>query len=559
MSTGGASGPDSGRMRGANRWMVPVLILAVLLAHGLALNADFYMDDESHILTRETGKVVDGIRYTYHRAVPGLAWDGIYAVFGASSVAFHAFNLLLHLAVTVSVMAAGRRLLARLRPSADPRSAGVAAFCGALLFATHPLMTEGVSYAQNASLQLVTLLTLGAVGFSVRFFETGRIRWVLAVGGCLLVSAFTKEVGLIYCGLSTALTWAALGGWTGLALVSSSQRGRWWRVGLGLAPLITYSAWYLGGLAFRAVQAPMWAENFFTQGRLFWSYARLMVWPSGLCADHLVPFSGIGLADPASLAATLAVGLLTVLLGAGVWFNRGRAACLLLLLGSIPLLMRFVYINKELLVEYRAYPAFPWIALAAGCAVAGLFRRHPKATGVALALVAGTLAVASARRSMVWSDAYQLALDTIRQYPDHVRQRTHLQRLDLLEGNWQRVKEVRDDARDAFARLKTFNETTTGPRKYEFSMPYRAYMGSEHFYALALTETDGSHAALEHTTEMLRQLERFNPRMLNPDEEYHEIAKQMIEIHTILRDHGAEYDHRRQARQAELLQSQAGR
>jgi hypothetical protein len=148
---------------------------------------------------------------------------------------------------------------------------------------------------------------------------------------------------------------------------------------------------------------------------------------------------------------------------------------------------------------------------------------------------------------MVWSDAYQLALDNIRQYPDHLRARTHLQRIDMLEGDWERVKEVRHEAPSALGRILAFNREAPWGRKYELSMAYRAYMGCEHFYAIALAETDGSKIALDHTGKVLTELEAAFPGVLHQDSEFREIALQMVEIDGILRKHGHEYDQRRRS------------
>lgn len=546
MGVGSVAPTVSGRPgRWWAKWTIPLLIVAVLLAHGMALNADFYMDDHAHILHRETGKIAKNMHYGY-RWVTGLAWDGIYGVFGASSIAFHAFNLMLHMALTVSVFRVGSLLVKRVAPGGAADTAPVAALAGALIFATHPLLTEGVNYAQNASLQLVTLFTVGAVGFSLKFFDSGHPRWLMGVIGCLAASTFTKEVGLIYSGASAGLIWATVGGRSVSTLLRSHWgRLKWWLV--AVLPILAYAIWYAARLVNHAVQYPMWSENFFTQGRLLWAYLGLMLWPTGLCADHLVPFSGIGWSDPVSLAATVAAGGMVALLGFGLWTQKGRTVCLLMLVGLIPLLMRFGYVNKELFVEYRAYPAMPWMALAAGCVFAAVFHRRPAAAGVALAALIGTYAVASSRRSAVWSDASQLALDNIRHYPNHIRSRTQLQKMELDAGNWDRVLQLRDESLRAFEALNTHNGLPGQRRKYEMSSAYRGYMCSEHFVALALTERDGSKRGLEHATRVLEWHRRLHPELFNPENNQHEIVEQIVEVHWLLSTHGAEYDRRRQS------------
>jgi len=238
--------------------------------------------------------------------------------------------------------------------------------------------------------------------------------------------------------------------------------------------------------------------------------------------------------------------LVVVALAIGLWTGKGRLVCLLTLLGLIPLLLRFGYANKELFVEYRAYPALPWVALAAGWLVAPWLQRWRVAgAGVGL-LVIGAFAVASAERSRTWSDAGRLAEDAIRRYPNHIRARTHLQKLALDAGDYDRVLALRDETRQAFENLKAHNKSPGQVRKYEASMPYRGYLCAEHFVAIALTERDGSQSGLRHAARIIEEQQGLHPEFFDPNNRYYEIVEQIVDIHSILVQNGAAYDQSRQ-------------
>ena len=140
-------------VEGVPGWVGSVsLIFIVLLAHGRCLGAQFFMDDFIHIVGNQrvlAGEWWMGGDLAYRR-VAYFFFCGIYRVFGDSPVAFHAWTLLLHLASTLGVYAVGRRFLSVWKPAFPARQQDLAAWCGAAIFACHPLLTEGVNYAQNS-------------------------------------------------------------------------------------------------------------------------------------------------------------------------------------------------------------------------------------------------------------------------------------------------------------------------------------------------------------------------------------------------------------------------
>lgn len=186
------------------RWLVLILLLVGICAHWRALAAEFFMDDFPHLL--ENPSCTEGQWWTAgSRAFSYIFFALIYRLAGPSEIAFHAWNLLLHGAITITLFFTGRRLLASHSSLGYGGKATVAAFFGSLLFACHPLGTEGVNYAQNATLQLVTLFTIGAVGVA---FQLGsapvKPKAVAGLLVLLILARFSKEVGIVYAALSVA-------------------------------------------------------------------------------------------------------------------------------------------------------------------------------------------------------------------------------------------------------------------------------------------------------------------------------------------------------------------
>jgi hypothetical protein len=394
---------------------------------------------------------------------------------------------------------------------------------------------------------MVTLLTVLAVGAVWRFLRERRWAWLAGCGALIGLAAVSKEVGFIYCGLSAALVIAVFGEryhWR--SLLDSARSNRRVRVGVLIAlPVVIASSWVAAAIWLPMIKAafstPFWLKHFFTQGRVFWDYIALFFWPANLCADHHVPLSGLW-QDYESLIKTGAVLVLTLGVLSGLVVRQTRLACLLAALALIPLLMRFIHVNKEFFVEYRAYPVMPWAALLTGWCLARLHAWKAWPVRVAVAGLAMACIFTSARRSMMWSDRRAFAESIVAQYPLNLRARTQLQKYDYEEGHWPAVLRRAHDSRAAMRKIEEFNQLAPAGRCYELSMAFRSALCCEHFYALALAETKGSAAALVHLNGTIRGLREFNPDFLDPSKADFEVGRQLVEARDILVKFGPAYD-----------------
>ena len=127
-----------------------------------------------------------------------------------------------------------------------------------------------------------------------------------------------------------------------------------------------------------------------TQARIFWEYGARLIWPwapFGLCSDHYVAWSQ-GWGDVPAVAQLAGI---VILGGMGVVLvlrrgAAGRLTGMLLLLALLPVLLRFGYSVRELMIEYRVYPAMPWLGMLAGLGLALVYQKA-RGLGVGLAVV----------------------------------------------------------------------------------------------------------------------------------------------------------------------------
>ena len=120
-------------------------------------------------------------------------------------------------------------------------------------------------------------------------------------------------------------------------------RDPWFRVGVIIVA---------GAVAERREQFGLYV---LTQCRVLPQYLWRMVFPLNLCSDHLVQttldFSDV----TAWICATFVLALTAGLVFA--WVQQWKPWALILALGLAPLLLRWLYVVSEMMVEYRTYPA----------------------------------------------------------------------------------------------------------------------------------------------------------------------------------------------------------
>lgn len=515
---------EQGRAGMPMRWYFCAIVAAAVLAHGLSLGADFYMDDIELILKKVEVREGDWLAFSW-RWIPYMGFCLTYKLFGFSAFAFHAWNLSIHMALSCILFIAGRDIFGYLKFLKSPAQRRNAAFLGALLFAAHPLCSEAVNYARCTMIEFVTLFSVVAAWAAVRFFEAqGRLlpiaepevlarqqlsrRWGIILGVSVALAAASKNPGLMHALANVGLVCLAMGGAARLMpiLKWKPSGGQW----LLIIPLM-FLAGYLTYSWGREVRGAIlrWQDIYFvhtlTQGRIFWEYAERLFWPAQLSSDHYIAWSQ-GWRDTEAVAKTAALIGLAAAAFAGLFHRRLRIPALLLCLGLAPFLLRFLYPVKELMVEYRAYPSMPWFALLGGAGLAVLGeRRRLLGVGVAAALIAGSVA-RSADRSIDWQSVASLAANVREQYPLNGRAVTHLQGAAFEEGDFARAVALKRDMENLTEQNEAFNAANRGLRAYEYFRMQENYCNAEQIVVYALAEWQGNEAALNYADARLVEL-----------------------------------------------------
>lgn len=499
-----------------------IILLAAILAHGLSLKAGFYMDDFELILKKES--LQEGAWHAPEfawRWIPYFIFSAILRVFGGSSIAFHCVNLILHLGISCLVFAAGRDIFQRLSFSRTDEARTNAAFIGALVFACHPMCSEAVNYARCAMIEFVTLFSVLATWFAVRYFEPSSNaipvqpgdpklarRWGILMVAAIVLAACSKNPGLLHALGNVGLVCLAASGYRQLSSVLKWRlAGKRWLLVLPLFLVVGYLS-YTWSMVVRAAVL-RWQEIYLmhtlTQGRIFWEYVERIVFPYHLSSDHYIAWSS-GFADLEAVLKTAALFLVSAAAFAGLFLKRFRVVALLLCLALAPLQMRFLYAVKELMVEYRTYPAMPWVGLLAGIGIGAIYERRRMVGTVAAAALIGTCIALSAARSTVWSSWENLAENVSEQYPLNGRAITHLQGVAFRSGDFARVIALKKDMDEATRLNEKYNSDHKGWRRYANVRAQEDFCNSEQLVVFALAHWQGDEAALRYADRRLATL-----------------------------------------------------
>jgi len=470
----------------SRRWFrVLTILCAGLAAHGGCLKAVFYLDDLWQI---QDSEFVEGGRWWGEPSLmlTNLSYYLTWRLAGSSPVAFHAGNLMLHLLTSLSVYWLARYLLA-VRDQSRTDDWETIAWIAALIFAVHPLNTEVTHYARARDHGLVGLWSFLAAGWMALALRRNRL-WGIAALLAVLLAAVSKGPGLPHALLSVAL----------VVLAFSTRAG--WRVFFANRPValittgVTAGAlWLVSGhlrFLFSSLVGGLTNEDFgpyaLTQCRVLPQYLWRMVLPVNLCSDHLFE-STKDLLDP--WAWVCAAGLLGFIIAlAFAWIRGWRPWALIIALGLGGLLLRWLYVVSEMMVEYRTYPTMPFVAMLLAGIICHWRRKQPRlGTAAVCVLLAGFGALAH-RRSADWASRDALHAQILRLYPLQLRAMNCLAQDDLREGRYGAILERHPEFVSRLGKVLAF--TGNDPHRGYQSWPWW-FVCEECAVAEAIAHTSG--------------------------------------------------------------------
>jgi len=489
----------------------PYVLIALLaiLAHPSVLRTPFFMDDYGHIVTGETVAGSEWHIRTW-RWLTYLIWAGTYQVFGMNPVAFHVWNLVVHIGIGSVLYRVARDFYEKAPLFKNASTRETAALLGALVFTCHPLGSEPVHYAACLTINLVTFFTVVTAWVTFRLARNPSPLWLLATILAVGLTACSKQPGFGHAVCTVAIVLLAFADWSKLAGLRRHFRWKYvaWSSPILIAMAVVVYAWAKWIVTY-VVHQPDLINHAWTQGRLFWSYLARVIWPGGYSVDHYVAWS-VGPQDGPALLGSIAL-LLAIAGASWLLFQRKyRLTGMILCLALAPLCLRFAYVVRELLVEYRTYPSLPWIGLLFGGGIVWLYERRNRVGIAAAASVIVVFTAASMFRSPKFEDPARLFQESLARYPMNVRALSLLQREAALKENWVEVGRLMPEVEAALRANEQLNAKHPW-RKFELNRAYHHYAEAHQYVAVAIAKSSGPASGLAYANDTIEKLDRRYP------------------------------------------------
>lgn len=494
-----------------------IIIAAALVAQAWCLGNPWYMDDQLHLFKNE--RILNDqwqFEKSKWRMWTYIVWillkNSMDAPMVDLQVPFHALNLVMHVLISVTAFFLMRKLWT-FRPEATDKGANNFGMWAALMFAVHPLVSEVVNYAAQTSIQWVTLFSLLAGLCTLFFLRRPHVVSGGLVVVCIAFAAMSKEVGFLFAAMVVFMLFVLLSPWA--TVIDFTKRNRGVAIGIAVALVAVLTVFYYTSYWHlwleRSLENTRFNSAMLTQARVFWGYASRIVIPVGLCSDHLVAASVDGNDRMAALAlfGVLLVVALTVI----CLFTKRKFGALLLLLGLLPILARFVYPSAEYMVEYRLYPAMPWIGAFIALLLLNAGEKWDKLVFLrflphAVALVFIGLSI---DRAQDWKTPFAISENILKQYPLHIRVQSYLQWHELDAKKPEAAIERQSQIEDSLNKIMLFNRNSrfNNHRKYNLGKAFGAYMASEQLCANAMTSQGRPQDAIKRLNRVIAKFKKM--------------------------------------------------
>ncbi|CAN5579498.1 hypothetical protein BH10PLA1_BH10PLA1_22400 [soil metagenome] len=437
---------------GQLRLIAPVLIvLAVVYAYSNAYKGLFFFDDQLAIVANPsirtlwpiwTPMVAGNDGSTAGRPLVGLSFAINYAIDGLNPRGYHVGNVGLHAMSALVLWDILRRLLRRLN---HPAAAEIA-LATALIWATHPLLTDAVTYIVNRTEVLMALFVLLTIDMFLRALESAHPRrWLALSIACNIAAAMSKEVGVMAGPIVLMID----------ALVISCSWTASWRLRWGYYAALL-SVWILPPLLLASISIASHTGNsdrvsawqyLMMQSQIIPMYLRLSFWPHPLVicyVDWPVPTSIVQVlpqmlcvAGLVLLTAYFAIRRRAVALF-GIWF-------FLILAPS----SSFIPIASEPAGERRMYLPLAAIVLATILLVNRFLQRVSSSAmmrAVMLAIVVFGLGQLTLYRNEDYTSDLAMWADTVHWRPGNPRAQNYLAAALMDRGDFAGALECVDRA-----------------------------------------------------------------------------------------------------------------
>lgn len=490
-----AASVSEGFMQHATAWSFLILLIAGLAAYANSFGVPFQFDDlpnisnnpDVHMVELSPDAILRSTAGPTHRRPLAYISFGLNYYFGRNDVfGYHFVNFLLHLLNSFLVYLISARLFTHAAKTISGRRKTVMALCVSLLFLTHPIQTQAVTYIVQRMTSMAAFFALLATLFYLKARTEQRHKALNAALAVLMtITGFLGKENIFM--LPGILLVSDFIFFDDFRMMRERKPGIFYGISAVVCAVLLAGAVYfwpiiLDGYKFRSFTM---IERVLTQFRVVFHYLSLIAFPlpSRFHLDYDYPLSRSILSPPSTLLGIAAFAALCF----AAWHFRKKhpLASFAMIWYFGHLLIESSVVPLEIIFEHRAYlPSFG-IFLAA---VYGLERVVSRISAERLAMAAASmlmilLCAATLQRNHVWANPVRLFEESAMQSPNKARTHMNVGWSQYYAGDF-------DNAEKAFLKVIEMDSEDKGAAFNNLGNIYRTRGNmekAEHYYRKAMS------------------------------------------------------------------------
>lgn len=425
-----------------------LIALIAVFVYSNTLSASFHLDDRDFIVANPWFKhftiwpdleqfkankmfstnVTETLRTRY---IAYLTLYGNIKVGGYDVKGFHIVNIVIHIinAILIYTLILLTLQTPRMRGAIFEGNEGIIAMCAALVFVSHPLQTQAVTYISQRFASLVALFYIASVVAYIKWRLKGKgiALYILSLL-CAVMAMMTKE---------TAFTLPMVIGVYEFVFFEGGEKARQRLIALApfaltmfIIPInILVNAPSFGEASKGSATGLSRIDYLITQITVIPRYLIMMFYPAGQNLDYDYPVYR-SMADMRVISSALALAfILAVSAAAYIMGRKGRKGMLIVAFG---IWWYFITLSVEssiiplsdMIFEHRAYMPSAGIIMACTTGafmLAGRNKKRLTAVMIVTGLIVIALSMAAYKRNAVWKDEITLWRDTVKKSPQKRR------------------------------------------------------------------------------------------------------------------------------------------
>jgi Flp pilus assembly protein TadD len=405
---------------------------ASFLLYANSLGNEFVFDDLPLIIDNALIKDIGNIGkvigwesgYPLYRPVRYVSYMLDYWLWGLKPAGYHVANILYHgiagfILFLVLVELAGNRL---------------AALAGTVLFISHPVLTDSVTYISGRRDVLVGLFYLLSFYCFIRYRKEPRLWYAVLTGIFFLLALGSKEMGITLPAVCLAYDFtqsfrqrgAGQGLWVGMRQAVGEVIRKNWKLYLPLAVLAGIFFYSKIFLYYPSLKSSYYGgsaiSNFATVVRIICYYIKLVLFPVVLHADY--SYNAFALSQSFLEWRVLGAGLVVVgLLGVTLWSLARQG---LVFFGGMWFFITLVPVSQifphhELMAEHYLYVPLAGVMIMVLPLLAYVLEKKQKAALGLIMLIAVLFGLRTIERNRDWRDGMTLWSGVVAAAPESAR------------------------------------------------------------------------------------------------------------------------------------------